>query len=232
MSSPLDNGTRPQRRPGPHPSGDALEVLCPEVLEFKEIAEKFSRGLGDDDGVGLGDALQPRSEVRRLADDAALLCVARADQITDYDQPSGNSDASLQGSVGFERTDSTNPLPVHPHRPLAVVLVGLRIAEIDQHAVAHVFRHEAIETAHGVGYASLIGRMTSRKSSGSMRAESAVEPTRSKNITVTWRRSAVSWVFGSVNAGCGDVGAAPASSTIAANIFRRCPSETPSSLRS
>ena len=34
--------------------------------------------------------------------------------------------------------------------------------------------------------------MTSRKSSGSMRAESAVEPTRSENITVTWRRSAVS----------------------------------------
>src|SRR5580704_13072597 len=32
--------------------------------------------------------------------------------------------------------------------------------------------------------------MTSRKSSGSMRAESAVDPTRSENITVTWRRSA------------------------------------------
>ena len=31
-----------------------------------------------------------------------------------------------------------------------------------------------------------------------MRAESAVEPTRSENITVTWRRSAVSWAFGSV----------------------------------
>ena len=58
-----------------------------------------------------------------------------------------------------------------------------------------------------------------------MRAESAVEPTRSENITVTWRRSAVSWGFGSVNAGCGDVGAAPASSAIARNIFRRCPSE-------
>ena len=32
--------------------------------------------------------------------------------------------------------------------------------------------------------------MISRKSSGSIRAESAVEPTRSENITVTWRRSA------------------------------------------
>ena len=34
--------------------------------------------------------------------------------------------------------------------------------------------------------------MTSRRSSGSMRADSAVEPTKSENITVTWRRSAVS----------------------------------------
>ena len=32
--------------------------------------------------------------------------------------------------------------------------------------------------------------MTSRRSSGSMRADSAVEPTKSENITVTWRRSA------------------------------------------
>ena len=40
-----------------------------------------------------------------------------------------------------------------------------------------------------------------------MRADSAVEPTKSENITVTWRRSAVSWAFGSVDAGCGDAGA-------------------------
>src|SRR5580693_5295710 len=32
--------------------------------------------------------------------------------------------------------------------------------------------------------------MTSRKSSGSSRVDSAVEPTRSQNITVIWRRSA------------------------------------------
>ena len=32
--------------------------------------------------------------------------------------------------------------------------------------------------------------MTSRRSSGSMRADSAVEPTKSENITVIWRRSA------------------------------------------
>jgi hypothetical protein len=58
-----------------------------------------------------------------------------------------------------------------------------------------------------------------------MRADSAVEPTKSENITVTWRRSAVSWGFSSTVAGCGTAGLP--SSWIAASIFRRCPSRTP-----
>src|SRR5215813_321184 len=54
--------------------------------------------------------------------------------------------------------------------------------------------------------------MTSRRSSGSMRAESVVDPTRSENITVIWRRSAVS-VSGSVPAAnLGVAGAMPVSS--------------------
>ena len=53
--------------------------------------------------------------------------------------------------------------------------------------------------------------MTSRRSSGSMRAESAVEPTRSENITVTWRRSAVFLGFRArgADAGCGDACSEP-----------------------
>ena len=30
--------TRAKRRPGPHRRGDALEVLCPKVLQFEQIA--------------------------------------------------------------------------------------------------------------------------------------------------------------------------------------------------
>ena len=58
----------------------------------------------------------------------------------------------------LERTDSTDQLQPRPHRLLGVVLMGLRIAEIDQHAVAHVFRHEAAEAANRLGDAFLIGR--------------------------------------------------------------------------
>ena len=49
-------------------------------------------------------------------------------------------------------------LQARTHRPLGVVLMRLRIAEINQHAVAHVFGDEAAEAAHGLGDAFLIGR--------------------------------------------------------------------------
>ena len=90
--------TRPQRRPGSHRPGDALEVLGPEVLQLEQIAEQLSRALGDDDRVRLGDPLQARREVRRLADDAALLRLPRSDQVADHDQPGRNADAGLQWS--------------------------------------------------------------------------------------------------------------------------------------
>ncbi len=91
--------TRPQRRPGPRRPGDALEVLWPEVLKLEEIAEKLSRAVGDDDHVRLGDALQACREVRRLADDAALLRVPRSDQVADDNQPGRNADTGLQASA-------------------------------------------------------------------------------------------------------------------------------------
>lgn len=48
--------------------------------------------------------------------------------------------------------------------------------------------------------------MISRRSSGCIRAVSAVEPTRSENITVTWRCSAVSSPASSVARGASDTG--------------------------
>src|ERR1700752_4841417 len=51
--------------------------------------------------------------------------------------------------------------------------------------------------------------MISRMSSGSRRADSAVDPTRSTNMTLSWRRSAEA-----VGAGTGGLGAAPAPSAV------------------
>ena len=75
-----------------------LRSFGSEVLQLEQIAEKLSRALGDDDRVRLGDPLQARREVRRLADDAALLRLTRSDQVADDDQPGRNADAGLQRS--------------------------------------------------------------------------------------------------------------------------------------
>src|SRR5215475_9262900 len=63
--------------------------------------------------------------------------------------------------------------------------------------------------------------MISRSSSGSSRVERGVEPTRSQNMTVSWRRWGASARVASLDS------AASSSSAIARNILLRCPSETP-----
>jgi hypothetical protein len=116
--------------------------------------------------------LQPGRQVRRLADNAAFPRVPSADKVADHDQPAGNADPHREPLWKVESADCLNHRESGAYRPLRVVLMCLRIAEIDQHAVAHVFRDETLEPRDGAG--------------------NAVEPTRSQNITVTWRRSAVS----------------------------------------
>src|SRR6516164_3037731 len=102
--------------------------------------------------------------------------------------------------------------------------MGLGVAEVDKHAVAQILRHETAETAHSFSDAFVIAEMSSRRSSGSIRAASAVEPTRSENITVTCRRSAASAVRGAggATAAAADVAfSAALRLAIARNSFRR-----------
>jgi hypothetical protein len=43
------------------------------------------------------------------------------------------------------------------HRPLGIVFMRLRIAEIDQHAIAHIFGDKAVEAADRLGDCAVIG---------------------------------------------------------------------------
>jgi hypothetical protein len=71
-----------------------------EILEFKEIAEQPPCAVGDHDHVRLGQRLQARRQVRRVADDATFLRLSRSNEVTDHDEPSGDADAYLQRSAG------------------------------------------------------------------------------------------------------------------------------------
>ena len=60
-----------------------------------------------------------------------------------------------------------------PDRTLGVIFMRLRIAEIDEYAIAHVLGYEAAEPTNRVGDALLISRNDFAQVLGSMRAESA-----------------------------------------------------------
>ena len=108
--------------------------------------------------VRLCNALQTSGKVRRLAHDAALLRLARADQVADDHQPRGDADTGLQRRVSLQLADSSHQLQACSDGPLCIVLVRLRIAEIDQNPIAHVLRYEAAEALHGLRDALLVGR--------------------------------------------------------------------------
>ena len=74
----------------------APSSFAPRFSSSNRLPRSRARAFGDDHRVWLGNALQAGCEVRRLADDAALLRFTRADQVADHDQPSGYANASLQ----------------------------------------------------------------------------------------------------------------------------------------
>src|SRR5262245_21186790 len=86
----------PQRHPGAHRPAEALKLPGAEVLQLKEIAEKAPRIFCNDYGVRLGNPLQTRCKIWRLADNAVLLPIARSNQIADDGEPSGDANSGLQ----------------------------------------------------------------------------------------------------------------------------------------
>jgi hypothetical protein len=150
---------RPQRRPGPRRLADSLEIIPgAEVLELEQIAKESARTVADDDSVRLGDPLQARREVRRLANDTAFLRVSRANEVADNDQPGRNSNTGLQGNVRRKRGHRCDQLEACLYGSLCVVLMGAGITKIREDTITHISRHEPVETVHGVGNAFLIGR--------------------------------------------------------------------------
>ena len=59
--------------------------LRPEILQLEQRTDLPSRAIGNDERARCGQSLQPGGQVRRLADNPALLRGARTDQIADHD---------------------------------------------------------------------------------------------------------------------------------------------------
>ena len=101
--------------------------------------------------------MQPGGEVRRFTDDRLLLRRAFADQIADDHQPGGDPDAGLKlDGFDIEATDRVDDAQPRPDRPLGIVLMRARIAEIDQDTVAHVLGDKPIEPGDDISDSAVI----------------------------------------------------------------------------
>ena len=82
--------------PGRQRLGEALEALRAEVGQLEQPADQPPRRLADHHAARRRERLQPRREVRRLADHRLLLRRALADQLADHDQAGGDADPRRQ----------------------------------------------------------------------------------------------------------------------------------------
>ena len=108
----------------------------------------------DDDGIRLRDRLKPGGTIGSLADDAALRGFAAFDEIADDDEAGLEADPDLQAIGSFQAADRVDERQAGPHRPLDVVLMRLRVAEIGHDAVAHRPCDEAVKAGDRVGDAA------------------------------------------------------------------------------
>src|SRR5262249_53594008 len=139
------------------PSGDrrgkAFDPDSTEIAVLEEIAAQLAGCRRDHDSIRLGERLQPGGEVRRFTDDRLLLRRAFADQIADDHDPRGDADASLQ----IKATHGTDHTQRCADRPLGIVLVRLRVAEINQDPVTHVFGDKAVKRGTDLGDSAMVG---------------------------------------------------------------------------
>ena len=145
-----------QDPPGALRLGEAGKRLRAEICELEQPADLPARRFADDQRIGCGQRLQPGGEVRRLADDAALLCRALADQIADHGEAGGDAEPHPQILSCRQSADRLDHRQASAHRALRVVLMRLRIAEIDQHPVAHVLGDKAVEAADRIGHGAVV----------------------------------------------------------------------------
>ena len=142
---------RPQCCPGSHRPGNALEVLCPEVLKLEQIAQELSRTFGNHDRCLVQQCLA--TELQGSASRQRLPALEKRPSRSGRRPPPAPS-RCLRASAGARGSSASlthgDQLQPSSHRSLCVVLVGLRIPEVDEDPVAHVFRDEAAKALHGL----------------------------------------------------------------------------------
>ena len=131
---------------GFHRPGDALELLGPKVLKLEEIAEEPSRASAMT--TVFGSAMPCRRAARFGVSPTISCSCASPDpiKIANDHQPGGNPDADLQGLRSRERGHRSDQLQAGPHGRSASSSCACRIAEVNQHTIAHISSRRSLRS--------------------------------------------------------------------------------------
>jgi hypothetical protein len=150
LKAALDEA-RPQYLPSGHRGSDALQLHSTEVVIFEQVADEPASARGDDDGVGLGQGLQTRGEIGRIAGNIVL-----DDLAADNNQPGGDPDprVKLFGLIQLRH-------PIDQHQPasrgaLGIVLVRPRISKINQNSVSHIAGDKSVKALDNLCDAAMV----------------------------------------------------------------------------
>ena len=130
--------------------GDALQPDRAAVLELEQPLDQPLRGGADQHLARAGGVLQPRGDVRGLADQAQVVAPRYRAQIADHHQPAVNADVETQlfpvrrQARMLEPGDRLDHLETGPDRARRIVVMRGRIAEAHQHRIAQEPHHLAL----------------------------------------------------------------------------------------
>ena len=137
--------------------GTLTEVLAEEIALGQPM-----RGLADRDGIGCGQPLDLGRDVGRLAQ-GELLAARTGAHLAHHDGAGvdADTDRDAQGVAGLQRgvqrADRLHDPEPGAHGALRIVLVRLRVAVVDEEAVAEVLRDVSLEALDHLGTARLVG---------------------------------------------------------------------------
>ena len=123
-----------------------LELVLAAVLRDKQPGGLALHGRGDEDRARLGGALDPRGDIRRIAEHFAR-CVDHHLPGIKAD-PRGKLGRAFAGVSGVDFDKRALDRERRTHRALGIVLLRVRIAEQRHQPVAELFQHIAAEPSH------------------------------------------------------------------------------------
>ena len=135
----------------------ALQILEPKIIQLEDRSDQPARALRDHDRVRFSQSLKSSGEIRPLAQNLIITRRSRSDKITHDHKAGGNAQPHLKRLPALHEPDRLDHCQAGAHGLLRIVLIGVRVTEVDEDAVAHTTADKATEPGHDLGNALLVG---------------------------------------------------------------------------